>query len=140
MSSQFSSKETGIFEVELERNGGLETHETGKILNRTPAEVLRYSYKWKNDKLKAENDALRHHHRISTSHARQNKTLGAPSLGRIRQGARDDPHSDDEVSLYKAAFVKENKMVCAACSTRISAVWWRCPRTVQGLAMCEGCG
>nr|XP_019008759.1 uncharacterized protein I206_06441 [Kwoniella pini CBS 10737]OCF47540.1 hypothetical protein I206_06441 [Kwoniella pini CBS 10737] len=140
---QFTDKETAIFEAELERNGGLETHETAKILNRTPAEVLKFSYIWKNRQLSKENEALRHHHKVSTPHARQNKTLGAPSLGKIR--AAQDHHSDDEVSLYGNDFVKKKDkeketLKCAACSTRISTVWWRCPRTVQGEAMCEDCG
>ncbi|WVQ84001.1 hypothetical protein IAT38_006146 [Cryptococcus sp. DSM 104549] len=136
----FSDKEIAIFEAELERNGGLETHSTGKALNRSPFEVLRFSYIWKNNQLRAENEALRHHQRTSTSHARQNKTLGAPSLGRIRPGGKDEAQKDDEVSLYGQAFVSTNKMTCAACSTRLGSVWWRCPRTVPGIAMCEGCG
>ncbi|WWC87223.1 uncharacterized protein L201_002111 [Kwoniella dendrophila CBS 6074] len=142
----FSDKETAIFEAELERNGGLETHETAKLLNnRTPAEVLRFSYIWKNKQLSKENEALRHHHKVSTSHARQNKTLGAPSLGRIRVTSSLANHSDDEVSLYGNDFIKEKEqekeiIKCAACSTRISSVWWRCPRTVQGETMCEDCG
>lgn len=114
-------------------------HETGKLLNRTDAEVLRYSYIWKNRKLKLENEALRAHVKVSTAHARQNKTLGAPSLGRIR-GKGDSDASDDEVSLYNANFTSANKMQCAACSTRISTVWWRCPRSLPGNAMCETCG
>ncbi|WWD07955.1 hypothetical protein V865_006064 [Kwoniella europaea PYCC6329] len=136
----FSDKETTIFEAELERNGGLETHETAKILNRTPAEVLRFSYIWKNKQLFKENEELRLHHKVSTSHARQNKTLGAPSLGKIRAANTD--HSDDEVSLYGSDFTKkkDKDVKCAACSTRLSQVWWRCPRTVQGDAMCEDCG
>ncbi|OCF76650.1 hypothetical protein I204_02349 [Kwoniella mangroviensis CBS 8886] len=136
----FSDKETTIFEAELERNGGLETHETAKILNRTPAEVLRFSYIWKNKQLFKENEELRLHHKVSTSHARQNKTLGAPSLGKIRAANTD--HSDDEVSLYGNDFTKrkDKDVKCAACSTRLSQVWWRCPRTVQGDAMCEDCG
>ncbi|WWC59192.1 uncharacterized protein I303_101741 [Kwoniella dejecticola CBS 10117] len=139
----FTDKETEIFEAELERNGGLVTHETAKMLNKTPAEVLRFSYIWKNRQLSKENEALRHHHKVSTSHARQNKTLGAPSLGRMR--AAQDHHSDDEVSLYGNDFAKrkdkeKETLKCAACSTRISTVWWRCPRTVQGEAMCEDCG
>ncbi|WRT65032.1 uncharacterized protein IL334_001974 [Kwoniella shivajii] len=134
----FSDKETTIFEAELERNGGLETHETAKLLSRTPAEVLRFSYIWKNRQLSKENEALRHHHKVSTSHARQNKTLGAPSLGRMRAANADN--SDDEVSLYGSDVTKKKEMKCAACSTKISGVWWRCPRTVQGEAMCEDCG
>ena len=128
-----------IFEEQLEENGGMDTQRTAKLLDKTPADVLRFSYKWKNEKLKDENEALRAHHKVSRSHARQNKTLGAPSLGRIRARAGSSP-ADDEVSLYNASFVSTNKMQCAACSTRISDAWWRCPRTLQGIAMCESCG
>ncbi|WVF70081.1 hypothetical protein IAT40_004868 [Kwoniella sp. CBS 6097] len=137
---RFSDAETAVFEEELERWGGLEAHEIAKLLKRTSAEVLRFSYIWKNQQLKKENEALRQHHKVTVSHARQNKTLGAPSLGRMRAKARDD-QDDDTISLYNASFVKENpKIQCAACSTRISGVWWRCPRTVPGVAMCENCG
>ncbi|OCF37587.1 hypothetical protein I316_00713 [Kwoniella heveanensis BCC8398] len=136
----FSDAETVTFEAELEHYGGLEAHEIAKLLKRTPAEVLRFSYIWKNQQLKKENEALRQHHKVNISHARQNKTLGAPSLGRMRAKARDD-QDDDTTSLYNATFLKENpKVQCAACSTRISNVWWRCPRTVPGVAMCENCG
>ena len=83
-----------------------------------------------------ENEAIRAHHKVSTAHARQNRTLGAPSLGRIRAKA-DSSASDDEVSLYSAG---TSKLQCAACSTKQSPVWWRCPRTVPGNAMCETCG
>ncbi|RSH90248.1 putative PHD type zinc finger protein with BAH domain-containing protein [Saitozyma podzolica] len=138
----FTDKETAIFEEELEKQGGLDAHETAKILGKRPAEVLRFSYIWKNRKLRSENEALRAHHKVTSAHARQNKTLGAPSLGRIRgSGSRQDSEaSDDEVSLYSSSYASSNKMQCAACSTRISSVWWRCPRTVQGIAMCESCG
>lgn len=138
--SQFSDKDNAIFEEQLERHGGLEVHETGKLLSRSDGDVLRYSYIWKNRKLKLENEALRAHVKVSTAHARQNKTLGAPSLGRIRGKGGDSEASDDEVSLYSASFANANKMQCAACSTRNSTVWWRCPRSVQGNAMCETCG
>ena len=125
-----------MFEKQLEENGGLDTFRTAKLLGKRPAEVLRYSYIWKNKKLKAENDALKAHVKVNPAHARQNKTLGAPSLGRIRVTADSDA-SDDEVSLYNT---NTSKLKCAACSTRISDVWWRCPRTIQGTAMCESCG
>jgi hypothetical protein len=137
---QFNDKETAIFESELEKQGGLDTHETAKILGKRPADVLRFSYIWKNKKLQAENEALRAHHKVTSAHARQNKTLGAPSLGRIRGSRQASEASDDEVSLYAASYASSNKMQCAACSTRVSNVWWRCPRTVQGTAMCENCG
>jgi hypothetical protein len=139
LTRQFTDKETAIFEKELEENGGLDTTKTAKVLGKRPAEVLRFSYIWKNKKLRVENEALRAHHKVNTPHARQNKTLGAPSLGRIRARADSDA-SDDEVSLYNAGYAAANKMQCATCSTRISGVWWRCPRTVHGTAMCESCG
>jgi hypothetical protein len=137
--TQFSDKETAIFESELERYGGLDTTQTAKTLSRTPAEVLRFSYQWKNKKLKAENEALRAHHKVNSAHARQNRTLGAPSLGRIRAREASE-QEDDMVSLFGAEHVRENKMQCAACSTRLGEVWWRCPRTVQGKGMCATCG
>ena len=137
--SQFSDKEVTVFEEQLEENGGLDTHKSAQLLKRTPADVLRFSYIWKNGKLKEENEALRAHQRVSHSHARQNKTLGAPSLGRIRARASSSP-LDDEVSLYNASFINSSKMQCAACSRKISSAWWRCPRTVPGVAMCEECG
>ncbi|KAK4688923.1 hypothetical protein P7C73_g1187, partial [Tremellales sp. Uapishka_1] len=135
----FDERETATFESELERIGGLDAHETGKILNKRSSDVLRFSYIWKNKKLKVENEALRQHHKVTSAHARTGKTLGAPSLGKIR-GREGSAVSDDEVSLYSAGFVKENKMQCAACHTRMSGVWWRSPRTVSGKAMCETCG
>jgi hypothetical protein len=138
---QFTPEETTVFEEELDKNGGLDAIETAKVLGKRPAEVLRYSYIWKNKKLKVENEALRHHHKVSTGHARQNKTLGAPSLGRIRTKAESVADSaDDEVSLYGAEFGPGKKAQCAACSTRISRVWWRAPRSIPGNAMCENCG
>ena len=103
--------------------------------------MLRFSYQWKNKRLKVENDALKAHHRVASAHARQNRTLGAPSLGKIRAGAKESvDDEDDDVSLYGADAVKDNKMQCAACSTRLGEVWWRCPRTVPGIAMCISCG
>lgn len=98
--------------------------------------MLRFSYIWKNKQLKTENEALRQHRKVSHAHARQNKTLGAPSLGKIR-GRSESSASDDEVSLFG---VPPARVQCAACSTRISDVWWRCPRSLQGKAMCETCG
>jgi hypothetical protein len=140
---QFDDTQNYIFEDQLEENGGLDTIKTGKALSKRSSDVLRYSYIWKNQKLKGENEALRQHHKVSSSHARQNKTLGAPSLGRIR-GRGDSISSDDEVtSLFgdgEEAVKRGGKVQCAACSTRISEVWWRCPRTVAGKAMCESCG
>jgi len=106
---------------------------------KSSANVLRFSYIWKNKKLKIENDALKAHVKVHSAHARQNKTLGAPSLGRIRI-TNDSDGSDDEVSLYNGGYTSAHKMQCAACMTRESSVWWRCPRTITGDAMCEGCG
>ena len=101
--------------------------------------VLRYSYIWKNKQLKAENEAIRQHRKVNTAHARQNKTLGAPSLGRIRtrEGSEE---SDAEGSLFGEEIKDTKKAQCAACATRISKVWWRAPRSIAGDAMCETCG
>lgn len=136
---QFDDRERVIFEDCLEKYGGLDTIHTSKEVHRRPAEVLRYSYKWKNQKLQAENEALRQHRTVTASHARQNKTLGAPSLGLIRPGAGSGK-ADDEVSLFGADYVSSHKMQCAACSTRLGDIWWKCPRTISGEAMCESCG
>jgi hypothetical protein len=116
----------------------LDAYRAGKQLSKRPAEVLRFSYIWKNKKLKVENEALRAHLKVNTTHAKQNKTLGAPSLGRIRASNQSDVGSDDDISLYGAETL--SKPQCAACSTRLSEVWWKCPRTVPGVAMCETCG
>lgn len=136
----WTDEETAIFEQNLEKYGGLEAHATGKILGKRAAEVLRFSYMWKNKKLKTENELIRQHRKVHAAHARTNRgTLGPPSLGKIRSRAESET-SDDEGSLYNASFVATNRMQCAACSTRTSNVWWKCPRTVQGNAMCESCG
>jgi len=109
-------------------------------LSKRPAEVLKFSYMWKNKKLKSENDLIRQHRKVHAAHARNNRgTLGPPSLGKIRSRAESET-SDDEGSLHNASYVSANRMQCAACSTRNSNVWWKCPRTVQGIAMCESCG
>ena len=138
LNPQFDEREVAIFEAELERAGGLDPHETAKLLGKRPAEVLRFFYIWKCKRLKVENEAIRQHHKVNTAHSRQNKTLGAPSLGRIRARA-DSSVSDDEVSLFSSG-ASTTKMRCAACSTRISSAWWRSPRTLPGSAMCEICG
>lgn len=102
--------------------------------------MLKFSYTWKNKKLKTENDLIRQHRKVHAAHARNNnRTLGPPSLGKIRSRAESE-NSDDEGSLYNASFATINRMQCAACSTRTSNVWWKCPRTVAGNAMCESCG
>lgn len=102
--------------------------------------MVRYTFKWRNKRLKTENDLIRQHRKVHAAHGRNNsKTLGPPSLGKIRSRA-DSEVSEDEGSLYNAAFVSVNRMQCAACGTRSSNVWWKCPRTVQGNAMCEPCG
>lgn len=112
----------------------------GKILKRSTSDILRYSYLWKNGKLKDENEALRQHRRISISHARQNRTLGAPSLGKMRIGDKSEVE-DDETSIYAQPLAGTGStMVCVTCLTKISQFWWRCPRTVPGIAMCESCG
>lgn len=139
LDEQFNEFDTAIFEGELERQGGLDTHETGKLLEKRPAQVLRFSYIWKNKQLKAENEAIRQHRKVNTAHARQNKTLGAPSLGRIR-ARHGSEVSDSEGSLFGDEIKDTKKAQCAACSTRISNVWWRAPRTIPGDAMCENCG
>ncbi|KIR72301.1 hypothetical protein I310_03703 [Cryptococcus deuterogattii CA1014] len=136
----FTEEESVVFEEELERNGGLDVISCGKILKRSTSDILRYSYLWKNGKLKDENEALRQHRRISISHARQNRTLGAPSLGKMRIGDKSEVE-DDETSIYAQPLAGTGStMVCVTCSTKISQFWWRCPRTVPGIAMCESCG
>ncbi|KIR60339.1 hypothetical protein I314_03630 [Cryptococcus bacillisporus CA1873] len=135
---RFTDEESAVFEAELERNGGLDVISCSKILKRTTSDILRFSYIWKNDKLKDENEALRQHRRVSVSHARQNRTLGAPSLGKMRIGDKSKV-DDDETSLYGSS-TGESTMTCATCSTRLGQVWWRNPRTVPGIAMCESCG
>ncbi|KAE8540336.1 hypothetical protein D1P53_003281 [Cryptococcus gattii VGV] len=95
----FTEEESVVFEEELERNGGLDVISCSKILKRSTSDILRYSYLWKNGKLKDENEALRQHRRISISHARQNRTLGAPSLGKMRIGDKSEVE-DDETSIY----------------------------------------
>lgn len=136
----FTEEESVVFEEELERNGGLDVISCSKILKRSTSDILRYSYLWKNEQLKDENEALRQHRRISISHARQNRTLGAPSLGKMRIGDKSDIE-DDETSIYSQPLAGTGStMVCATCSTKVGQVWWRCPRTVPGIAMCESCG
>lgn len=101
---------------------------------------MRYTFKWRNKRLKTENDLIRQHRKVHAAHGRNHgKTLGPPSMGKIRSRA-DSPVSEDEGSLYNAPFVSANRMQCAACGTRQSNVWWKSPRTVQGNAMCESCG
>nr|AAN75616.2 ZNF1 [Cryptococcus neoformans var. neoformans] len=134
----FTEEESTVFEAELERNGGLDVISCSKILKRTTSDILRFSYIWKNNKLKDENEALRQHRRVSVSHARQNRTLGAPSLGKMRIGDKSKVE-DDETSLYGSS-TGESTMRCATCSTKLGQVWWRSPRTVPGIAMCESCG
>nr|AEG78625.1 ZNF1 [Cryptococcus gattii] len=139
-SIHFTEEESVVFEEELERNGGLDVISCSKILKRSTSDILRYSYLWKNGKLKDENEALRQHRRISISHARQNRTLGAPSLGKMRIGDKSEVE-DDEKSIYAQPLAGTGStMVCVTCSTKISQLWWRCPRTVPGIAMCESCG
>ncbi|EIW68698.1 hypothetical protein TREMEDRAFT_31780 [Tremella mesenterica DSM 1558] len=132
----FTQQETQIFQQELDKWGGLDAHEIAKVLGKRPSEVLRFSYMWKNKQLASENEAIRQHQKVTHAHARQSQTLGAPSLGKIRT-TRDSSGSDDEVSLYGSA---TRRMQCAACSTRLGTVWWRCPRSLPGKAMCETCG
>lgn len=132
--------EDAVLEAELSKYGGLEAHAISKAVHKRPAEVVRYTFKWRNKRLKTENDLVRQHRKVHGTHGRNHsKTLGPPSLGKIRSRA-DSEASDDEGSLYNAAFVSANRMSCAACGTRSSNVWWKCPRTVQGNAMCEPCG
>ena len=137
---KFSEYDTSTFEDQLERNGGLDTQETGKLLEKRPSTVLRYSYIWKNKQLKAENEAIRQHRKVNTAHARQNKTLGAPSLGRIRAREGSEDSEAAEGSLFGDEIKETKKAQCAACSTRVSSVWWRAPRSIPGDAMCENCG
>lgn len=140
---QFSDKESAKFAFELEQaGGGLDTHAISKVLRRTPGEVLRFSYIYEGKQLKAEHEAVRAHTKI-TAHTRkgqtQSQTLGAPSLGKIR--AREDgDDSDGEKSTYGPDQATGVKLKCAACGTRESRAWWRCPRSITGNAMCENCG
>jgi hypothetical protein len=136
---QFDAKERALFEASLEQHEGLETYETAKTLGKKPSDVLRFRYIWGNEKLKLENEAARQHQRINTIHGRHMKTLGAPSMGRIRS-RQGSEMSDDEVSWYAADFAKASNFQCAACSTRISDSWWKCPKSVKGRAMCDTCG
>lgn len=110
------------------------------MLGKRPSEVVRFTYMWKNKKFKAENELYRQHRKVHAAHGRRTETLGPPPIvGKVRSRAESEV-SDDEGSLYNASYVSTNRLQCAACSTRISNVWWRCPRTVQGNAMCESCG
>lgn len=56
---QLDTRELEIFETELMRWGSLEAHETAKKVGREPWEIVRYYYKWRNEKLTAENSAIR---------------------------------------------------------------------------------
>ncbi|GMK59807.1 hypothetical protein CspeluHIS016_0900240 [Cutaneotrichosporon spelunceum] len=136
----WTQAEDAILEAELSKYGGLEAHAISKAVHKPPAEVVRYTFKWRNKRLKTENDLIRQHRKVHGTHGRNHsKTLGPPSLGKIRSRA-DSEISDDEGSLYSAAYTSANRMSCAACGTRTSNVWWKCPRTVQGNTMCEPCG
>lgn len=137
---RFTPQERATFEASVERHGGFEQHETARLLKKSPAEVLRYYYMWRNEQLKRENDALRHHQKIHVTHGRTQKTLGAPSLGKVRSRAPSSELSDDDTSLYDPDEAVSRKLQCAACSTRLSKVWWRAPRSLSGESMCENCG
>ncbi|TYJ52428.1 hypothetical protein B9479_006969 [Cryptococcus floricola] len=132
-------EERSLFENELERIGGLDTHSCGQVLRRSPSEILRYFYIWKNNQLRVENEAVRQHHPLVTPHSRQPKTLGPPSLGKIRS-AGDDRKENDSASVYGKVTEGEPHFTCATCSTRLGEIWWKCPRTVPGEAMCNVCG
>ncbi|ODN75351.1 hypothetical protein L202_06527 [Cryptococcus amylolentus CBS 6039] len=135
----FTLEEHSLFENELERIGGLDTHSCGQVLRRSPSEILRYFYIWKNNQLRVENEAVRQHHPLVTPYSRQPKTLGPPSLGKIRS-AGDDRKENDSASVYGKATEGEHHFTCATCSTRLGEIWWKCPRTVPGEAMCNVCG
>ncbi|WVQ76766.1 hypothetical protein IAR50_006440 [Cryptococcus sp. DSM 104548] len=135
----FTAEETSLFESELERVGGLDTYSCSQVLHRSSSEILRYFYIWKNDQLKFRNEALRQHHPLATTHSRQTNTLGPPPLGKVRS-AGDDCQDDDSASVYAKHPEGEKEFICATCSTRLGEIWWKCPRTVQGEAMCNICG
>lgn len=136
----FTPQEKATFEASIERNGGLEQHEMARLLHRSPADVLRYYYIWRNEQLREENEALRHHQKIHITHGRTQQTLGAPTLGKVRSRAPSSVASDDETSLYDPDDAAQRKLQCAACSTRLSKIWWRAPRSLSGESMCENCG
>lgn len=93
--------------------------------------------------MKIENEALRAHTKVS-AHARkvgptQSQTLGAPTLGKLRAREEGDD-SDGEGSTYNEDQASGSKLKCAACQTRETRIWWRCPKSITGSAMCEPCG
>ncbi|KAL7424387.1 putative PHD type zinc finger protein with BAH domain-containing protein [Cryptotrichosporon argae] len=137
----FTKDETEAFEHHFERYGDLEVIELSRQLKKRPGDVLRFHYVHGNKKLKAENEAARQHRKVHAALGRtpSAKTLGAPSLGKIRRAADSDA-SDDEVSLYGPAYADDGTPQCAACATKLGNVWWRCPRILHGEAMCETCG
>ena len=73
---QLNPRELAIFETELLRWGSLEAHETAKRVGRQPWEMVRYYYKWRNEKLAAENLAIREEiQNAKTERQRQRLTL-----------------------------------------------------------------
>ncbi|CAK9782337.1 hypothetical protein CC85DRAFT_282380 [Cutaneotrichosporon oleaginosum] len=137
-SLSWSAAEDATLEAELTKYGGLDAHAISKAVGKRPAEVVRYTFKWRNLRLKTENDLIRQHRKVHGAHRHNGKTLGPPALGKMR--SRADSEASDEGSLYGAAHAAAQRLSCAACGTRASAVWWKCPRSVQGAAMCEPCG
>lgn len=56
---QLDERELGIFESEIARWSCLEAHETAKKVGRQPWEIIRYYFKWRNEKLIDENASMR---------------------------------------------------------------------------------
>lgn len=135
----WSDEETRLLEAEFAKWNGLQASAASKVLGKRPAEVVRYTYMWKNKKYKAENELLRQHRKVHSIHGRTSSTLGPIPLGHVRRADSEMP-DDDASSLYNANYVRDHKLQCAVCWTRISNVWWKCPRSVTGNAMCETCG
>jgi hypothetical protein len=151
--TQLEGNDLAIFEREVARWGFLEHHETARLTHRKPSDIVRFYYKWRNEKLGAEHEATKQAKLVARASkkkvqraqiAAQHKLQPHMPMGvsaSVMQQRDSSPDSDEEGSVWaEDELDPEKPPSCAVCGGKVAKHWWKAPRSLTGNHLCYSCG
>ncbi|KAJ8516508.1 hypothetical protein ONZ45_g6213 [Pleurotus djamor] len=119
------------FEESMSHHGGELRAAHKAIPERTMPAIVRFYGFWKEQQLGIENRRILRQGRPSKPPVKQYKNISEANNGQ-QVGL-----SDDESSLCDQS---DAPLLCGACRTRESDVWWKAPKHISADALCDTCG
>ncbi|OSD04730.1 hypothetical protein PYCCODRAFT_1433065 [Trametes coccinea BRFM310] len=121
---EWSAEEVAAFEDAIQMHGAELRAVRDEVGTRSMPEVVRFYGHWKNMKLGEENKRIR---------AARASGIDEKADSITREATPDD----DDTSIVMEP---PRNVICGACRTRESEVWWKAPKGLPSSVLCDNCG